>query len=232
MTSNIKLHVSVPCLGGIKAETAASLLAFTQKTKYPHSIDIQKNTYIHYARNKAVMEAVKQGATHLMFVDSDMQFAPGDIDYLVEMNEDIIGGLYFGRVVPFPVAKMKHQTRNAMTNPISLPEEEQFEVMALGTGFLLINMDVFKKMQPPFFFHSEPKDWGMEEMPFPHNEIGEDVSFCLKAREHGFKIIADQSLNLIHVGEKKVTKEDFQKWIKAEREAYAKQKKEHDRVIQ
>lgn len=224
-----KVHISIPCLDNIKADTVASLLAWQAKTSLPHSIDIQKNTYIHYARNKAVWEAVNQKATHLMFIDSDIAFPPDGIERLLKRQFDIVGGLYFGRVAPFPVAKVAHPTiPNAMTNPVSIPEDDVFEVKAIGTGFLLINMDVFKKLEPPFFYHTEPSEFGLMTHPFPNNEIGEDIAFCLKAREAGFKVWVDQTIPLTHIGEGRSTRKDFDRWIKEEQEAIQKEKYAED----
>jgi len=219
-----KIHISIPCLDSIKADTVASLLSWTNQTKLDFSLDIQQNTYIHYARNKAVWQAVNQKATHLMFIDSDMAFPTNGIEKLLSRNLDIVGGLYFGRIVPFPVAKVKHPKLNGLTNPLSIPNKDLLEVLAVGTGFMLINMDVFKKMDAPFFFHAIPEDFGMDAQPFPHNEIGEDVAFCLKARSYGYKVWIDSTIPLTHIGENKVTRENFDAWIAKEKAGYEKLK--------
>lgn len=204
-----KVHISIPCLGTLRAETVGSLLNWVASTKVHYSLDIQKNTYIHYARNKAVWQAVKENATHLMFIDSDIIFPRDGIETLLRRDVPIVGGLYFGRTVPFPVVKVKHPTINGLTNPPSLPDKDMTEVLAVGTGFMLIKMEVFKKIDPPFFFHATPPDFGLDEVPFPNNEVGEDVAFCLKARTAGYKIWVDSTINLKHMGEHAYSREDF-----------------------
>lgn len=214
-----KIHISIPCLDNIKADTVASLLTWTQRTRLNYSLDIQQNTYVHYARNKAVWQAVNQKATHLMFIDSDMGFPADGVEKLLARNKDIIGGLYFGRLQPFPVVKVKHPKLNGLANPDSIPDtKDPMEVLAVGTGFMLINMDVFKKIDAPFFFHATPEQFGLDPMPFPHNEIGEDVAFCLKARSAGFKVWVDPSIQLTHIGEGRSTRETFDTWIAKEKE--------------
>lgn len=200
----IKVLVGMPVLGDIKAETTASLVGYYRSCKYPSNIHLSRNTYTHYARNKLVWEAVNTKATHLMFIDSDMSFPIDGVDRLIERGENIIGGLYFKRVVPIhPIIKIVRDNKITDMKFKEIPSfEKPFEVDAIGTGFLLINMDVFKKMEPPFFSHASPKEFGMEEIPFPNNEIGEDVAFCLRAKKAGFKIWCDPTIKLGHIGER------------------------------
>lgn len=218
-----KVHISIPTLTDIKADTVASLLAFAQKTSLKYSFSIQKNTYIHAARNKAIWEAVNQKATHLMFIDADIDFPADGIERLLMRQKDIVGGLYFGRIEPFPVAKVKHQKVNGLANPVVLPPTDLQEVLAVGTGFMLINMNVFKKIDPPFFFHAEPVEFGLDPVPFPQNELGEDVAFCLKARSAGFKVYLDSSVELGHIGESRSDKSTFEAWRSSRKDPHEQQ---------
>lgn len=211
MQTNI--HISIPCLNDIKVDTVVSLLEFKNYNKQHqnirHSIGFQKNTYIHQARNQAVWDAVNANATHLLFIDSDIVFPAHAVDQLLSDNKDIVGGLYFGRIKPFPVYKVESAAEHGLCNPSTLPEEYLSQVSAVGTGFMLINMNVFKKLEPPFFYYARPSDFGMAESPFPRNELGEDVTFCLNARKVGFKVWLDRSLLLEHVGTHNYSIDDF-----------------------
>lgn len=230
---NIKVYVSVPTLGAIPTDTVASLIEYSKLAKHEHAIGFEKNTYIHYARNKAVWNAVDYGATHLMFIDSDMVFPGGGVDHLLSLEKDIVGGLYFGRREEFPAPIALKIEDNATKKYLQFPEDEPtFEVDAIGTGFMLINMDVFKKVDPPYFYHSTPDEWGLNEVPFPNNEIGEDVAFCLNMGEQGYKIYANQQLELGHVGEKTFRDHDYQRWIREEYENFKKQQQERTGIIQ
>jgi len=206
----IRVLVGMPVLGDIKAESTASLVGYYRNCRYPSQIRLSRNTYTHYARNKLVWEAVEARATHLMFIDSDMSFPVDGVDKLIERGLDIVGGLYFKRVVPIhPIAKL---IKNKAVVDMKFEEiptlKEPFKVDAVGTGFMLINVDVFKKMDPPFFFHTTPKEFGLTEIPFPDNEVGEDVAFCLKAKKLGFDIWVDPTIKLGHIGERIYTIDD------------------------
>lgn len=230
----IKLHISIPCLGEIKAETFASFITWSQQTRIPFTFDIQRQTYIHMARNRAVWEAVDLGATHLLFIDSDINFPADGIEKLFAANKEIIGGVYYGRMTPFPVAKIKHPTLpNELTNPSAIPADvEMFQVEGIGTGFMLIDMNVFKKLKPPFFFHARPKDFGLTEKPFPYDEVGEDIAFCLSARKKGIEVWAHNGIELGHVGASTKTRADFERWIADEKQRYYEGLKEEQTVMQ
>lgn len=61
---------------------------------------------------------------------------------------------------------------------------------------------MFQKLEPPFFYYTSPKSFGLKEVPFPRNELGEDVVFCLYAKQNGLKIFCDPTVELGHVGKK------------------------------
>lgn len=145
-----------------------------------------------------------------MFIDSDMMFPHWGIDRLVDRNFDIVGGLYFGRKVPRPIA-LNIDPRDRKPKVIGKIESktEPFQVSIVGTGFMLINMNVFKKVDPPFFYHEKPTEFGLAELPFPHNELGEDMVFCLKAQEKGFKVWVDPTIPLGHIGEHVYNEVDY-----------------------
>lgn len=203
-------------------------MAYTAANKnHEYSIDLQSNTYVHYARNKAVYQAAQMDADYLMFIDSDMEFPADGIDHLLSLEMDIVGGLYFSRNSDFPIPIILEIKNNTTHKYIKYPQDtDLFEVDAVGTGFMLIDMDVFKKIDPPYFYHTTPKEFKLNEHSFPDNEIGEDVAFCLKAKEAGFKIMCDSSIKLGHIGSKVHTQADYKRWLKEEYEKFKTKKQQ------
>lgn len=153
---------------------------------------IRPGTYIDKSRALLAQEAIRWGATHQLWLDDDMVF-PSDIVFrLLARNVDIVGANYTTRkqpVVPVTFKKIpdhaaKFPGERCFTTESSTGLEE---VEAIGFGVVLVRTSVFSKVPYPGFLcqYSGPDGTWM----------GEDVYFCLKAREHGLKVFVDHDLS-------------------------------------
>lgn len=214
MNKEVRVLVSMPSSQSIPIYTTKSLMEWQRVRKYPSIFQFKIDTYIDKARNEAVWEAVAHKATHLMFIDSDMSFPSNGVDHLIEQEKDIIGGLYYGRLLPKPMAFHQNQDKTVVNLD---PEKEKgnVEVDFVGTGFMLINMKVFQFLEPPFFkITYDGAEFGMTENNKTSPAFGEDVYFCLKAKKHGFKVWCNTDLDLGHIGPKIFTKKDYELYTK------------------
>lgn len=190
--------IAIPTLDVIKTETVSSLFASTAVTNYPASLHIHTSCYVHDARNKSVAQAIRMGVTHLMFIDSDMQFPKDGINRLMEQDKDVIAGLYFRRQPPhLPTIHQRVGTK--LVIPHKFPTDKPFQVYGLATGFMLIKVEVLKQLKPPYFFFGN----------FHGREMGEDIYFCHKVKEKGFEIWCDPTIELGHVGMYSYGKQDY-----------------------
>ena len=161
--------------------------------------------YAAYNRNTAAKKALENNSTHLMFIDHDMIFPPDGLSKLIAHDKDIILANYNTRGVHQETVGENGEKRIALASTLkmgkkdayeqvdvdSLPKDEIFEVAAGGTGFMLIKTEVFKKLPYPWFVASEEgRVWTTE-----------DIFFCELAKEHGFKIWCDPSIEMGHMGE-------------------------------
>ncbi len=66
-------------------------------------------------------------------------------------------------------------------------------VLALGFGMVLIKKEVFQKVEKPWFWFEQTDKGGT---------IGEDIYFCVKAFDKGFKTVLDHDLSkhIRHIG--------------------------------
>lgn len=215
MSQNIKIFIAIPTLEGPKTENSACITTYWGEHKYPSMLHYFNETYIHMARNQAMKMASEAEATHLLFIDSDMTFPKWAVDKLIEDNKQIVGGLYFGRRTPLPIAFEIDKEINMLVIKKDVPQwKEPYEVDAIGTGFLMIRTDVFSHIQPPFFSYGNPKDFELATKPFPANEVGEDIYFCLKAKKAGLKVWCDPSIPIGHVGKRIYTRDDYEAYHK------------------
>lgn len=206
-----RILIAVPSFDDPSFETTISLKKLEGETPYTLATKYKKATYIHTARNGFVYDAVDLKADYLMFVDADMSFTPQGFNTLIkhglELDADLIGGLYVSRYDERINIIKKFGTNDKgekfLVDIKEIPTfEKPFKVDGIGTGFLLINMRVFTKIDPPFFYYPEPQEFGLRPVPFPKNELGDDISFCMKVKQAGFQIFCDPTFELGHVGKK------------------------------
>lgn len=181
----------------MKSRTAFSLVHATKDIRdFDVDMMLRMGCDIIGSRVWLVREAIKRGATHLLFVDHDMYFPPDSIKKLMEQDKDIIGAPYNFR--QFPLRSTAVPTDEEPINgeyrvdPETLPKET-FKVKTLGTGFLLIKLSVFEKIPEPWFLFGRNKEGELVQ--------GEDTFFCAQATKAGFEIWADPTLGVKHVGD-------------------------------
>src|SRR5687768_10817830 len=93
-TSN-KVIIAIPAYGVMTTRTALSL-AMTARV-LPELIDIRMTTgtYLHYNRELLLHQALEtEGATHLMFIDTDLIFPVDGVSRLLAHNKAIVGANY------------------------------------------------------------------------------------------------------------------------------------------
>jgi len=144
------------------------------------------------ARNKIVYKALNENYTHVFFMDSDMEFPQSALERLLHHNKDIVGGFYCRKKKGFlPNAfKLGIKEKNSLMTEYV---DDFREVEAIGTGCLLIKTEVFKKIEKPWF------EYRVTDAPDCHMST-EDIVFCDKAKEAGYKIYCDGTVNCGHVG--------------------------------
>lgn len=127
----------------------------------------------------ATMALSNPRITHILFIDSDMRFPPDVSRRLEARDVDIVGANCRSR-------NRKNNTASKGGNFISSKDKSgPEEVDALGFGCTLIKADVFRSIEKPWF-----------AMPFDGTKlVGEDVFFCKKARDAGFKIFVDHDVS-------------------------------------
>lgn len=206
----IKLHFCTPCYGGqISEVTFSSYINFTvfaMKNGINFQLDTLSNeSNINRGRNSLAAKFLGSDCSHLMFVDSDIQFSNVDIVKLVNHDLDVVGGLYPQKTLPAKYV--------VNTVPNSERRGDLVQVDTLGTGFILIRRSVFEKMIHSGVAQKYRDDIGLggkfdnftyNFFPTQIDDTGqyltEDWAFCRNWRSLGGDIWADTSIELTHVG--------------------------------
>lgn len=172
------------------------------------------DTVIHWARNELVraaleLRSIDDGAefTHLLWLDSDHVFNRDMFCQLARHyarpEVDMISALYFNRNEPFlPVVYVKDTNESIYTHyPLVEVPNCLCEVDAVGFGAIMTKLDIFRKMEDPWF-HMTGRDG---------THIGEDMSFCAHAKQEGYRIFLDGQYKLGHVSHRKIVTESTYK---------------------
>lgn len=167
-------------------------------------------TVVHWARNELVRAVMPLKSihddkpfTHFMWLDSDHVF---DRDLFCQLARhfakpeiDMISALYFNRNEPhLPVVYVKDGGPSVYTHyPLIEVPNCLCEVDAVGFGAIMTKREIFETMPDPWF-HMTGRDG---------SHIGEDMSFCVHAKEAGFRLFLDGQYKLGHFADPKVVTE-------------------------
>lgn len=190
----MKTLIAIPCMDQVPVPFCHSLALLTK----PENTQLAMNpgSLIYTSRDRLAQLAIDAEADYVFWMDSDMQF-PQDclirmLDIVQRNDIDILTGLYFRRVPPYtPVLFDRLDFVNNQVKWSEFKEipEEIFEVGGCGFGCVLMKTEVFFNVLGKY---------GMMFAPIGSN--GEDVAFCIRARECGYKIFCDPSIVCGHVG--------------------------------
>lgn len=162
-----------------------------------------KTSYIDSMRNRLVERAKKLDCTHILFIDSDTIPPAGALEKLLEADQDIIGGVYRFRVPPYRVLAFWYLDGHYVPMD-KIPEDEVIAVDGIGMGCTLIKMDVFDKVEMPWYYagyidYVSPYDKRKKIEDFERRFIGEDLHFCEKAFLAGYKIHLHTGVKADHI---------------------------------
>lgn len=183
-------------------------------------LHVQAGGNISGPRNNLVRAFLEFGRAEWMWmVDSDMTFQPDTVERLLEHADPdsapIVGGLCFG----FNDAQQIQPTLYEMVDEDGeLPRvgrylewhpDAMMRVCATGAACLLIHRSVFERMRDvqlpdrdrPGFSDAYP--W-FQETEYRGGPVGEDITFCWRARDLGIPIYVNTGVQLGHVKDREL----------------------------
>jgi len=183
-----------------------------QRLNICHKVD----SILPRSRTQIAQKAVSDGCTHLLFVDSDQVFPHYTLRKLLSWQKSVVAcNVAVKRFPSGPTARAKNGTRSG--KPLFTREGQSGleQVWRIGTGVMLIEVDVFHRIEQPWF----PMKW-LKEI---NDWQGEDWGFCERLDMFGIPIYVDHELSwdIAHVGTMEYThdlvfdpQEPGEKWAK------------------
>jgi GT2 family glycosyltransferase len=197
-----KTFIAIPCMDQVPAQFCHSLATLTRVDDTV--VACQVGSLVYTSRNHLVRQALIMGADFILWLDSDMVFSADLLQRLMTHMEDpeidFVSALYFRRVAPYsPVIydELEVEDGNVRYTETKTIPDHPFEVAGCGFGGVLMRTSVA----------AEVANNNRGRMFDPIDGLGEDLTFCWRARQLGHRIICDPSITMGHVGHMVITKE-------------------------
>lgn len=196
----MKLMIAVPCMDMVHTLFFRSFAGL----RLPHGSEvvISTSSLIYDARNQLARKAVEGGYDRVLWLDSDMVFNPDMVErFMADLDGGLeyVSGLFFSRRAPvrlcvYDVCGVVMSEAGEHTPTVrsfeKLPEEPMFKVAASGLAAVCMSTDLIARIAEQY------------GLPFsPVMGFGEDLSFCMRAREQGVDLWCDSRIRLGHVGQ-------------------------------
>lgn len=195
----MKTLIAVPCMDVLEADFTDCMTELLLRHQ-PGEIEVKylKATLVYDARNQLTSYALKKGGyDYVLWLDSDMTFEPDLLERMIEGIEgkQALTGLCFGRRYPFKPCiyrTLDVEQKGQMIHPkadnwFDYPRDQIFEVAGCGFACLLMKMEVLEAM-------------GIYGVPFfPIGGLGEDLTFCWRAKKLDIKFHCDSRIKIGHI---------------------------------
>lgn len=211
---NVKILIGTPCFGSICHTLYTSSLLKTSK-KYPN-IDVYfvNNQIVTRGRNMILKYFFQNKQyTHLMFIDSDIDWNPEDIEKLVNHKKHVIGGFYpckdyiWERLANISMFKPPMLNRYiANYEKFDRDENGLVSIRHIGTGFLLMSRECLESLcernsKLKYTDDNGEVTYALFDTGIVDNEyLTEDYMFCHLWKKTGGKIYGDPTIKLGHSG--------------------------------
>lgn len=189
-----KVIIALAVQDTVKSKLCLSLITSLREADFDYDIAVSMGCDLIGSRTRLVRQAQAMKGTHMLFVDHDMFLNPtiladgkkeNPITTLLKRDKDVIAADYNFRSLPLKSTASPLSDLSDKTQP--------YRCQALGTGFMLIKMSVFDKIEKPWFNFGRNSD---AELVY-----GEDTWFCQQVIKAGMEVWADPTVNIDHVGD-------------------------------
>lgn len=199
--------ISVPNTGQVKTELVSVLLNIVMRNPQLIGVDLPQGMPVDSSRNNAVKRFLGSRFERLLFIDSDIVPPMDVVDRLLRHGKKVVSGICWSSmggekggeweqdILPYPTVMERdehgkgwHVDRAKLGSPETL-----IRVDAVGMSCVLIHREVLEKMAGNWFRLSYGPDGICDG--------GEDFTWCLKAKELGYEVHVDKTIQCSHYKE-------------------------------
>lgn len=191
-----KLAVLIPCrdlLHAAHAHCLSAMMKLNTSNGLDTHIVMDASTVLLTQRQRLAVEAQNIGAEYMLWLDSDISFPATTALRLLAHQEDVVAANYVRRQLP--AKGVAYPKIGDWENPLPFKSTNKLmPVEGIGMGCMLMKTSILDEMDKPWF--------DFTYTPESNDFLGEDMYFCRKMAEVGYKIKVDTNLSmeLRHLG--------------------------------
>lgn len=230
---NKKLYISTPCYDAmVTMQYTMSLLRLVQFCNQ-HNIDymidfLGNESLITRARNKSLNKFMNTDCSHLLFIDSDIEFQPEAVMDLLLFDKDVSCCVYpkkgfnwnkFMYSIQNEQNSKEHPSSRGLDYAYNIMYNDKNELIKNGdfirvnqssTGFMMIKREIVEKLNKKHteleiisdeLSNNDTKMYGLFCCMIKDKQyLSEDYSFCQRVNDIGGQVWINVKHNLNHIG--------------------------------
>lgn len=230
---NKKLYISTPCYDAmLTMQYTMSLLRLVQFCNQ-HNIDymidfLGNESLITRARNKSLNKFMNTDCSHLLFIDSDIEFQPEAVMDLLLFDKDVSCCVYpkkgfnwnkFMYSIQNEQNSKEHPSSRGLDYAYNIMYNDKNELIKNGdfirvnqssTGFMMIKREIVEKLNKKHteleiisdeLSNNDTKMYGLFCCMIKDKQyLSEDYSFCQRVNDIGGQVWINVKHNLNHIG--------------------------------
>lgn len=200
-----------------RPEPATDALIMELKDRGFSARILSECVFLDKSRSYMATKSLMEGYEELMWIDSDIVFDPDYVDVLRDHDLPFVCGLYPRKGPRGGIAALLRGDCKSITFG---SKGGLVEIHYAGLGFTYTKREVYESIEKkfnlplcengddlgdivPYFYPMI----GVEDKKYKY--MGEDYSFCERVRQCGYKIYADTTIRLGHIGKYRYSWEDM-----------------------
>lgn len=199
----MRLLIGIPSTDFLHVEFVKSLTNLILRLKEDEidfTVHFESGTLVYVARDNIASKAINGGFTHVLWLDSDMVFTDDFLDSLMFCGKPFVAGIFQSRRKGYHSALFKNLDIDNLERFEEYPHGT-FEIAGCGFAGVLIETVILRQVMV---------NHGTCFLPM--KMYGEDLAFCKRAVDMGYKIYAEPTAVMGHVGHITIYPEDHEKW--------------------
>lgn len=200
----MKTFIAIPCMDEVDVTFMQSFIGLMTVGEVKKGI--VSGSLVYEARERLALSAIQNESDYCLWLDSDMVFEPTLLLDLIKHEKDMVCGLYCARRPPYSPSLFIDVNKDGKIGARTVRDipDHLFEVEACGMGALLVKTEILAKCFDTY-----------ETCFQPIKGYGEDISFCIRARELGNKLWCDPSVKVGHIGKTIITYDTYKEYNNA-----------------